>query len=439
MPYSKMIWKAEHFSGTEWDQRRKKIGLYKLIDDPVKDPRPNEEQLPIPTTCMQGYNRILQLQKYAKNAPPEKRVLTKRPGKGWADDVDTTFGNYDYLIFSNLWYSHPEVQEEILNWARWMIKDIGITGFRMDAAKHFSWNYSQKWIAEVQELTAEHHGKEAFISLEVWTGDVKELEPWLDIVAPKNSRTPVFAFDSALLYSFSRISEDLLAGSPSTDLRTIHVGHDGHINSLVQIRPDQSVTFVTNHDTQPSQASFAPMDSAHKTLFYAFILMRHEGYPCIFWGDLYGTKGPKSEGPACQVPVSAKEGIDSPHTRCILPSLMLARKLFAYGEQEDYFDAQHCIGWTRAGTHDRPGSATLLSIDPNDEWVHKKMEIGRPGERWVDVLRDAHVRPSTVIDDEGFGEFACQTMCASVYVREDLEGLEEFPVEFDHDVYRPIN
>ena len=43
-----------------------------------------------------------------------------------------------------------------------------------------------------------------------------------------------------------------------------------------------------NHDTQPYQALEAPIEPFFKPLAYALILLRFDGYPCIFYGDLYG-------------------------------------------------------------------------------------------------------------------------------------------------------
>lgn len=79
-------------------------------------------------------------------------------------------------------------------------------------------------------------------------------------------------------------------------------------------------------DTAP-QTIIAPY---FKPLAYALILLRAQGQPCIFYGDLYGiTGGPSPSGPSC----GGK-----------LPILTRARKLYANGEQRDYFDKRNCIG-----------------------------------------------------------------------------------------------
>jgi len=50
-------------------------------------------------------------------------------------------------------------------------------------------------------------------------------------------------------------------------------------------------------------------------------------FRCVFWGDLYGTKGDNPQEPVSQ-----------------LGDLIRARKLFAYGELRDYWDHMNCVG-----------------------------------------------------------------------------------------------
>lgn len=78
-----------------------------------------------------------------------------------------------------------------------------------------------------------------------------------------------------------------------------------------------------------------PVEDSFKPLAYALILLRVDGYPIVFYGDLYGTKGQHAELASC----GGK-----------LADLALARHLYAYGEQNDYFNEANCIGWVRRGT-----------------------------------------------------------------------------------------
>ncbi|KAI7217253.1 glycoside hydrolase family 13 protein [Hortaea werneckii] len=421
MKYSKMRWRAEHFNGTDWDQSREHKAIYKLIDDPASFPKPGQEsQQP----ANSGMNRLARFAGKISGAPQT------RPGKGWAEDVDDLHGNFDYLMFSNIDHRHPEVQQELKNWGEWMLNDTGVDGFRLDAVQHFSFNFSREWISHIQQVSQATRGKGAMVIGEVWTGEVWRILKWLDSLGQG-----AYAYDAPLLYNFSRISEDVRMGSPNADLRTIAR------DSLVEARPQSAVTIVTNHDTQPGQAVATPIMPELKTVFYAFTLLRQEGVPCVFWGDLYGIRaGPSPCPPACMVPASDGTGM-----RSLLPDLMLARRLFAYGPQKDYWDAMSCIGFTRQGSPDKAGSgcAVIMSIgEPidesakeNEQWTQKGMEIGQPGEIWVDILGEPGSRAEVQIGDDGWGLFTCKEKSVGVFVRQDAAGVEKFPTGFNVDVY----
>ena len=112
------------------------------------------------------------------------------------------------------------------------------------------------------------------------------------------------------------------------DLRTILD------DTLVKSHPRNAVTFVDNHDTQPHEALESWVEDWFKQSAYALILLRQEGYPCVFYGDYFGIGG--------EDPIPGK--------KAALDPLLYARYHKAYGEQEDYFDLSNTIGWVRRGT-----------------------------------------------------------------------------------------
>ena len=175
-----------------------------------------------------------------------------------------------------------------------------------------------------------------------------------------------------------------------------------------------------NHDTQPYQALEAPIEPFFKPLAYALILLRYDGYPCIFYGDLYGIDPKKDKQtfpPACGGALS---------------TLTLARKLYAYGLQKDYFDYATCIGWVRYGTWDkRFGCAVVMSNAGPGE---KRMHVGEmhAGEKWTDVL--GWETREVVIENDGYGNFVCPGTSLSVWVNKDAEGRDRFG-KFDDKIY----
>jgi alpha-amylase len=210
-------------------------------------------------------------------------------------------------------------------------------------------------------------------------------------------------FDSSLHHNLHNASK----GANHYDLRTI-------LNeSLISAMPEKAVTVVENHDTQPLQALEAPVKHWFKPLAYALILLRQEGYPCIFYPDLYGANYTDK----------GRDGND--HEIFLnkvgeLESLIVARKEVAYGVQRDYFDHPNCIGWTREGDDAHSGCAVLLS---NGDAGYKSMEVGRRyvGKTFVDFLKKHPAE--VIIDENGFAEFYVQGGSVSVWVEKDTSGV----------------
>lgn len=168
-----------------------------------------------------------------------------------------------------------------------------------------------------------------------------------------------------------------------------------------------------------------PINRAFTPHAYSLLLLRRDGIPCVFFGDLYGTGPPHPEAPTC----GGK-----------LPGIILARKLFAHGPQVDYFERSDCIGWTRQGTrHTSNGVAVVLSwtraTEPENIRPKLRMCVGKrhAGEVWTDVL--GFEWTAVVIDEKGFGMFPCQWNSMACFVNQDAVGRDQFPVRFDSDFF----
>ena len=303
-------------------------------------------------------------------------------------------------FYSDIDYHHDEVIADVKNWGVWITKELGLKGFRLDAVQHFSERFTADWVDTVRKEC----GNDMFFVGEYWTGNTQELLDWLEEMDHKFS-----LFDSPLLYNFNRIST-----SERADLRDVFKG------SLIEKEPYNAVTVVMNHDTQPGQTVATPVETFFKPLAYALILLRSQGYPSVFWGDLYGLLGRGDDAPK-EDPISK------------LPDIILARALYSYGDQDDYFEEANCIGWVRRGTWDKPaGCAVVIS---NAEPGERRMLVGdlHRGQIWTDVLgwSDREVE----IDHDGWGVFPVGGTSVSIFVRKDAEGRDRFPVQFDTNVY----
>jgi alpha-amylase len=355
------------------------------------------------------------------NADNNKTAIYKILGnktKGWAKsgDVDSEKGNYDYLMYADLDYSHDEVKQDVLNWGKWIANELPLMGIRFDAIKHFSEDFLREFITQMDEM----YNEGWFFVGEFWKDSLTDMSRYLERMGKKFS-----LFDAPLVYNFSKISKtadgDLRGVFDETLVRAEPVNA---VVSTVDFTPPEFglnlQTLVMNHDTQPYQALESPIEPFFKPLAYALILLRFDGYPCIFYGDLYGMdpKGDKQTfAPSCGGALS---------------TLTLARKLYAYGVQQDYFDYPTCVGWVRYGTWDRRfGCAVVMSNAGPGE---KRMHVGEmhAGEKWTDVL--GWETREVVIDEKGFGDFVCPGTSLSVWVNKDAEGRDRFG-KFDDRIY----
>lgn len=303
-------------------------------------------------------------------------------GHRWEEEVDKENQNYDYLMGCDVDFNNPEVREELEKWGKWYIDTADIDCFRLDAVKHISFRFFPKWLAAMRAHAKENHGKEEFFAVgEYWHGDCRKLLHYLD----KCGRC-MSLFDVALhyhLFDASRAGADY-------DLRTIFN------DTLVKNDPWHAVTFVDNHDTQPGQALESWVEEWFKQSAYALVLLREDGLPCVFYGDLYGLK-PYYKDKKDQPAIPALKDLDK---------LLLARKDYATGAQRDYFVEKNLIGWTRKG-----GAAVVIS---NNADGCISMEHGTPGQVYVDML--GNCTDEVVIKENGSGDFMVRGRSVSVWV-----------------------
>lgn len=311
-----------------------------------------------------------------------KKSLYKFAGKEWNQGVDEQYDNYDYLMGADIDFDNREVFEELVKWAVWYVDITGVDGLRLDAIKHIPASFYRDFLYMVREQT----GKELFTVGEYWSGDVNRLGKYLEDIHSEAS-----LFDVPLHYNLYHCSKS----GGAYDLRTILD------NTLMKTNPVKAVTFVDNHDTQPGQALESFVEDWFKPMAYAIILLRQEGYPCVFYGDYKGISHDKIK--------SKKQMLDK---------LMKLRKDKAYGEQHDYFDHPNCIGWTREGDADHKDSGLAVVIS-DGEGGTKRMYVGAhfAGAHFSDVMGNA--KYNIKIDEYGFGEFYVNRGAVAVWVRKE--------------------
>ena len=331
--YNDFEWHWYHFTGTDYDAKNNKSGIF----------------------LIQGDN------------------------KGWADDelVDNENGNYDYLMYADIDFKHPEVIQNLYDWAHWFIESTGVHGFRLDAVKHIDSFFMKNFIRDITEK----YGEDFYVFGEFWNSDEKANNDYLENIDYRFDLVDVKLHHN--LFDASKSGADY-------DLRTIFD------QTLAKNHPESAVTFVDNHDTQRGQALESTVEEWFKPAAYALILLRESGLPCVFYGDYYGISGEFAQE-------SFQDELDK---------LLDIRLNLAYGEQNDYFDDANCIGWTRQGKDDGQPIAVLIS---NDQAASKSMLVGSEwaGKEFSDYLGNSS--QIVTIDDQGWGEFPVEEKSVSVW------------------------
>jgi len=340
--YSDFQWDYLHFDGVDWDDLNQENAIFKF----------------------EGHGEI------------------------WEKMISTERGNFDYLMFADIDFGVDEVKQELKRWGKWFVEFTGAAGFRLDAIKHITLDFFIEWLDYVRAVT----GKELFTVGEYW--DPNGLNILVRYLIEGGFRMSLF--DAPLQNKFHRASKH---GS-GFDLRTMFN------NTLVERYPIHSVTLVDNHDTQPLQALEAPVEEWFKPIAYAFILLRQEGYPCVFYPDLYGAKytDKGKDGNTYTIELKA---VDE------LPKLLKIRKNYAYGKQIDYFDFPTTIGWVRLGNDFHPNAIAVV-ISNGDEG-YKDMYVGEKyaGKQFVDLLGNR--TDKITIYNDGVGHFTVNSRSVSVW------------------------
>jgi alpha-amylase len=308
-------------------------------------------------------------------------------GKEFDDGVDLENSNFDYLMGCDLDMGHPEVQTALEEWGEWYVNTTNVDGFRFDAVKHVKAGFFPTWLRHVRERT----GRSLFAVGEYWSGNVEALHHFIDATGGD-----VMLFDAPLHYNFSTASKD----GDRYDMRQIFD------NTLVKDQPALAVTLVENHDSQPLQSLESVVEGWFKPLAYALILLRADGYPCIFIADYDGAhyKDTGRDGQEYEIWLDSHQWL--------IDRFLLVRRLYAYGDQYDYFDHPNTVGWTRLGDAAHPeGMAVVLS---NGDAGSKWMEVGMPNQVYVDVTE--HIPEPVTTNEEGWAEFRCAPGSVSVWV-----------------------
>lgn len=310
----------------------------------------------------------------------QKSSVYRFYGKHWDELVDKENGNFDYLMGCDVDLNNVDVVEELISWGKWYLDTTNIDGFRIDAVKHIRASFFEDWLKELREYSQ----KKLFTVGEYWSGNIDNLKSYLE-----KTRNMLSLFDVPLHYNLFNACHS----NGNFDMRTIFD------NTLVGTIPEKAVTFVDNHDTEPGQALESWIDDWFKPLAYSLILLRKDGMPCVFYGDLYGI--PSKE-------ISPKKDM--------LEKLLYLRKHFAYGVQVDYFNDPHIIGWVRQGDSEHYNSGMVV-IMTNAAGGCLQMNVGKKLADCVLYDYTGNLKEPIYVDQDGNGIFYVNGGSVSVWVK----------------------
>ena len=271
----------------------------------------------------------------------------------------------DALLGADIDYQNPQVQHELKEWGAWIINDIGFDGFRIDAIKHVHTPYMQEWLRSVQNNSS----KEVFFVGEAWMKNVKDLTDYLNQVNYKK----LSAFDFPLRYKFSDMSR------AKGDFNLAQLSSVGLVNQ--KSYQHRAVTFIDNHDLQRDNSD--PGIENYELQAYAYILMRKEGIPTVFYKDYYH-KGIKNE----------------------LNKLLTARKYFAYGPSHEVNNNdQNVYSYVREGLSNKENTGLVMMISDGQSGatISKQINSHQPNTTFYDFT--GNIKTTITTDNQGQAQF----------------------------------
>ncbi|MEO8711967.1 MAG: alpha-amylase, partial [Parafilimonas sp.] len=257
----------------------------------------------------------------------------------------------------------------------------------LDAVKHISPKFYKEWLDYLNETFQ----KKFFTIAEYWHNDVKYLHEYLDAMEDR-----VQLFDVPLHNNFYEASIQ---------------GKDFYLpdifkNTLVETRSQSAITFVDNHDTQPTQALESFVDYWFKPHANALILLRQEGIPCLFHASYYGSSYTVNDQTIEIAPVPN------------LYKMMMIRKNLFEGEQHDYFDHPNVISWFVSGTEENKNAGFVVVLSNSDDGF-KEMNLGglNGNRKFIDVTQT--FADAVVTNNNGIAFFPVKSRNISIWVKEE--------------------
>ncbi|MDQ3847140.1 MAG: alpha-amylase family glycosyl hydrolase [Bacteroidota bacterium] len=215
------------------------------------------------------------------------------PAKKISGDSDNRYhwnkvAGSDYLYYSyfgssmpDLNYDNPKLRAEVIKIGKYWLKDIGVDGFRLDAARHIFPDERAKenhswWVYFRNEM--QKVNRDVYLIGEVWAP--------AEVVGPYMKGLPaLFNFDMG--YAITKAVNEEQA-------ENLVANHKKIRDFYKTINPEyMDATFLTNHDQ--NRIMSAVNGDAHKAKMAAALLLTLPGSPYIYYGEELGMIGKKPD------------------------------------------------------------------------------------------------------------------------------------------------
>lgn len=208
---------------------------------------------------------------------------TESRGNGWHAGLDGYYFGYFCDCMPDLNYRNPDVATEMFKVTDYWLNDIGVDGFRVDAAKHLIEE------GDVRENTpATHEWLKGFYTT------YKKQNPQAYTVGE------VFGAGASVVKSYTGNQLDQIFNFEMSSgfVNSARGGANSGITSAVKFSlmdmPDFNfATFLTNHDQDRSMSVFN--GNIGKAKIAATLLLTSPGTPFIYYGEEIGMTGQKPD------------------------------------------------------------------------------------------------------------------------------------------------
>ncbi len=216
----------------------------------------------------------------------------------WHKDSGNTHKYYGFFtgMMPDLNYDNPEVRDEVMGIGKFWIEEIGVDGFRLDAAKHI---YEDSRVKDNQDWWKMYRKALESIKPDIYL--VGEVWDKADVVAPFLHGLPsLFNFDLAfsMLESIKReksVTAFISAHAWETDETTaFEAGYLKNQQTYQEQTHDfQDAIFLGNHDQ--NRILSALKGDVRKGKLAASILLTMPGTPYLYYGEEIGMLGMKPD------------------------------------------------------------------------------------------------------------------------------------------------